>query len=119
MPACVQIVRKVEDLIVGWFGIVNGVRVPSSFSLTIAICSRLRTIENPSRSNARITLLSVHQRETYSSGGELRFGNKGFEHWGFAVECIPAKCFNMKINRRFNVGQCFLIGIALPDHDAL
>lgn len=37
IPAWVKIVLSVDDLIREWFGIVNGVRVPSAFSRTIEI----------------------------------------------------------------------------------
>jgi hypothetical protein len=43
MCACVSIVRNVEPFILRWFGIVKGVRVPSGFSRSIAMCSRIRT----------------------------------------------------------------------------
>jgi hypothetical protein len=53
--AWVQIDRRVEPWIVEWLGIVRGVRVPSAFSRSIAMCSRSRTNRNPRRSNAATT----------------------------------------------------------------
>jgi hypothetical protein len=52
---CRQIVRNVDDLMVFWFGRVSGVFVPSAFSLTIARCSRSRTIWKPRASRAATT----------------------------------------------------------------
>lgn len=47
MPDCVQIVRKVDALILGWLGIVKGVSVLSALIRSIEICSFSRTILNP------------------------------------------------------------------------
>src|SRR5260370_19790774 len=57
MPACVQMVLSVEPLILLWLGSVTGVFVPSAFSRIMAICSRSRTIENPSVSKAFMTFI--------------------------------------------------------------
>lgn len=52
----VRMARSVAPLIVGWLGIVSGVRVPSPLSRTIAMCSRSRTIVKPKASSAFTTL---------------------------------------------------------------
>src|SRR6266567_7968144 len=57
MPAWVQMVLRVDPLIVLWLGSVTGVFVPSASSRIIAICSRSRTRENPSISNALMTFI--------------------------------------------------------------
>ena len=51
-----QITRRVDDLIVLWFGSVRGVFVPSAFSRTIAICSSSRITRNPRAPRAATTL---------------------------------------------------------------
>ena len=52
-----MLVRKVDDLMRAWFGIVNGVLVLSEFMRIIEICSFSLTIVKPRCASAFTTLL--------------------------------------------------------------
>lgn len=109
--------RSVEDLIVEWLGIVSGVRVPSSFPRTMAICSRSRTTTKPRRSRALTTFCFLERRQGIStSGSKLSFGNERFEDRRVSFKGIWTKGFDMETYRRSNVSEGFFISIALP-HD--
>ena len=55
-PDWLQIARKVDDLSRAWFGIVNGVTLPSSLVRRMAMWLPSRTTSNPSSPKARTTL---------------------------------------------------------------
>src|SRR5258708_35441249 len=57
MRAWAEMVTRVRTLMLVWLGNVKGVLVPSGFSRISAICSRARTKENSSNSNALMTFI--------------------------------------------------------------
>lgn len=85
IPACVQMLLNVNvaPLILGWLGMVSGVRVPSALSRTIAMCSRSRTIRNPSFANALMTLARGASTGNLAIGFEALNRCFGDEH----LEC--------------------------------
>src|SRR6267154_4537868 len=94
---------------------VNGVRVPSEFSLTIAMCSRSRTKRKPSCSSARIT------RFLGASTGNLGIGfrDKSLQHGRFRFDCFRAKSFDVETDGRLAICQRLLTGVTLSNHDSL
>ena len=99
---------------------VKGVRVPSAFSFFIAMCVASRTILNPRNSKARITLrlgastgnFAIYHRHFF-------IDQKSLYDRGIFIECLCAKCFDMKLNSGFYVRQCLFKSLSLSNDNAL
>src|SRR5260370_12536457 len=94
-------VRNVDAFMWRWLGIVNGVRVPSGFSRTMAMCSRSRTLRKPSNSRARTTLCLG------ASTGNLgmRLSDEGVQDRRIAFESIRAERFQMEADGGLAIRQ--------------
>lgn len=96
MPAWVKIVRKVDPFILGWLGMVKGVRLPSVFSRIIAIWFAFRTSRNPRFSNAMITLFTEASTGNLVINNNSRFSQKSLQHRLLVVECFFSETLNVK-----------------------
>lgn len=96
-----------------WFGMVRGVRVPSEFSRTIAICSRSRTMRNPTDSRARTTFRFGASTGNLGMGlGDERLQDRrvGFPRVREGLQ--------VETDSRLAVGQRGIVGITLANHYA-
>ncbi len=116
MPDCVQIIRSVEPLIREWFGIVNGGRVPSAFSRTMAICSRSRTRRKPRRSNAAITRARSASTGNLGINRHRNLGHKSVKEWQIILNHRSAKCFERKTDCGCDISDRFRRRLSLPNN---
>ena len=103
IEAWVQMVSRVDPLIVAWFGIVNGVRVPSEFSRIIEMCSPVRTTRNPRSSKARMTRVSERPLEISAFGLNVCFGHISVKYGGLTVKNLPAEGLYVKTYSRLHI----------------
>ena len=93
--------------------------MPSGFSRAIAICWATRTTVKPSDSNALMTRACGRQSGTSASDGHSGLGDERLEHRRVALKNLLAECLDVEADRRPDVGEGLLVGVALADDDAL
>ena len=118
MSALVSIVLSVEDLMVAWFGRLNGVTLPSAFSLLSPRWFDSRTRRNPKMCKALMTLgrgKSLKNRViVWVRGSPLKNPGSRFPIFNY----VTTKRLDMGSDSRPDVFQGFLIGVSLADNYA-
>ena len=51
--------------------------------------------------------------------GQLRFSEEGLKHGGLGLEGLGTECLDMESDRGLHIEQSVLVGVPLPDNDAL
>ena len=123
ISALVSIVLSVEDLMVAWFGRVNGVTLPSAFSLLSPRWFDSRTRRNPKMCKALMTLgrgksdrgKSLKNRViVWVRGSPSKNLGSRFPIFNY----VTTKRLDMGSDSRPDVFQGFLIGVSLADNYA-